>query len=428
MSGPELGCTSGHRSRTVGGVDDTPLDEITGFFADILKRTKVVSAPVRTISGADFDQQAVDDLERLIDQVAYHPRFEHHRKADVRSKLAAAVAGYQQGLDTRARRAIADAAIQDLTANPLRASVYFGIRDLTLPREVDIGIGVITPADRRPELLLELAKAPRISAAALYCQVDAIGGTEPQLIARARPKALLALALLRQQLRTDLIGVSHDQLRFDLDGTVICQLVDGRWYFRSRVSDDLSLDLPDEPEMMARLAAFGRTIITLAPEIRARVETALQWLEVAARAPDWKVGVPAIFAAMESLLVPERNVKDKDAVLLVRATTLQVIVEGQFSDPSRVLTGYGLRSDLAHGTPVTFRDVSAVTFLGWAERWAFQILTDFIKYATENLDARRPTSLTRALDASDSVNDVCVWLKTVGGDDIVRAYAGAPRA
>ncbi len=405
---------------------ESSLEEVKRELVGILRRATRVAAPVTVVSGVGLHHQTVDDLAQLARHLAHHPRFEQHNEKHLRKMLANGVASYVRCRDRSNRRAVASSLVDELASEPMTARVYLGVRGLALPDEVDTGLAVLTPLANRPALEVQLARQPpAVERANVYCEVSAVGGKAPRVIERARSQALVALALARQELRAAHPALTNEELQFDPDGTAVCQFPHGQRSFHSKSLSGTPLELPATPPLTAQLAGTGPKIQHLAPEVRRRVETSLQWLDVAARPYAWRVGVPAIFAAMESLLVPERDVKDKGAVLAVRAVTLQLDVEGGFSDPGMVVTGYDLRSDLTHGVPLDdVVDDSAESYLRWARQWAFRVFKDFIEYTT-GPTATRPTRVTRSLDDSELVPSVLEWFRNADGVDIVDGYVRA---
>ena len=76
----------------------------------------------------------------------------------------------------------------------------------------------------------------------------------------------------------------------------------------------------------------------------------LEWLEVAARSDRWPIIIPAIFSAMEAILVPARSGL-KAGVVTVRTAAVHLAAGQGFFDPGNSVAGYTLRNDLVHGSP-----------------------------------------------------------------------------
>jgi hypothetical protein len=76
-------------------------------------------------------------------------------------------------------------------------------------------------------------------------------------------------------------------------------------------------------------------------------DTCVGWLDVAAGSDRWRIILPALFSAMEAILVPESSSALKAGVVTVRSLAVQVALEKEFLSPGEIMRGYQLRSDLA---------------------------------------------------------------------------------
>lgn len=256
----------------------------------------------------------------------------------------------------------------------------------------------------------------------LFCSVEASGGTNELLVERARRAANSALALIRQQV---LFGfgakIYLDQVAFGLDGRYALK-ADGKfagwgWWAQRQALDT---DLSEQEEWAKALSALAERRQALAPDIRQRADTSLDWLDVAARTDNWRVMLPSIFSAMEALLVPEDSGLKAGAVT-VRSVAVHVAVGSGFFDPNEVVEGYLWRSKLVHGAPT--HDVNDTELTALAEdrqRWAFRVFGDYLRLAG-TADFKSVGDLVSFLD-SGPAKDVCHWLVEHGAKDIIDEY------
>ena len=62
------------------------------------------------------------------------------------------------------------------------------------------------------------------------------------------------------------------------------------------------------PDWFTKLEKLSTRMENLPMQLRERVELAVDWLDVAALSDPWRIIIPAIFSAMEAILVPEKGV------------------------------------------------------------------------------------------------------------------------
>ncbi|GEM_PF-1896770 len=338
------------------------------------------------------------------------------------------VASYQTALrqDQRTNiKNIAAAFIDQTARTPMCANVFFGVRYLALPGALDVGIARFLPAvdaaRREPVLGTEFYHG-----CPLYCAVEATGGTDAALIGRAVQQAVPALSLLRLHLQRAFRGLHRDQVLFELDGRYLIASGDGtrrRGYQRWR--EPIALDLsPRTPEWATSVETEGQTIRDLPASLRERIATALEWMDVAARAPSWKTEIPAIFSGIESLLVPE-DCGSKAEVVTVRSVILQCALGEGFFHPGQTYSAYLVRCELVHGSPVGADVTGELQQLGSkCELWAREIIGASIAYAAQN-QAPDVTTLVGSLDRSEAAQQACQWLAEHGGSEVVGKYRKA---
>jgi hypothetical protein len=160
---------------------------------------------------------------------------------------------------------------------------------------------------------------------------------------------------------------------------------------------------------------------TLGPESRLRVDTCIDWLDVAARSDKWRIIVPSVFSALEAILVPETSAGLKAGLVTVRSTAVHAAVGEGFFDPGDVMVGYELRSNLVHGTPTSeVPDAEAARFAEFTRKRAFDIFRDYLRLS-KSIGAQNTADIIAYLDR-EPCEDICTWLEGHGGSAIVAEY------
>jgi hypothetical protein len=376
----------------------------------------------------DLDREGWAHLIKLSGRLSRHLSFEHIGREELRQALRDAVRRYKAPADGKRPNAkeFASELLDGWAQDPIRATFYLGIQHLKLPHETTVR-GVRFLQLSHYDVLAERFRSLRLSVPELACEVCVIGGTEDLLLQRARKAADGALGLLRQQF---LFGfqarIYLEQVMFGLDGTYTwrtsddADLIRGGWW---RQPQPMLTDLTqgDLSHWFATLSALSDDCSEVPAEFRDRVDTCVGWLDVAGRTDSWQIIIPAIFSAMEAILVPETSSALKAAVVTVRSVAVHVALGESFFDPGKIIQGYSLRSDLVHGTPtLDVPDEQAADFALSRRRWAFGILRDYLRLARTH-SAGSVQELVRQLDAGHCVQ-VCTWLEEHGGSAIVEEY------
>ena len=92
--------------------------------------------------------------------------------------------------------------------------------------------------------------------------------------------------------------------------------------------------------------------------------------------------LPALFSAMEAILVPETSSALKAGVVTVRSVAVHIALDKEFFSPDEIMLGYALRSDLVHGTPTSgVPDKEATDFAESRRYWAYTVFRDYLKLA-----------------------------------------------
>jgi hypothetical protein len=262
-------------------------------------------------------------------------------------------------------------------------------------------------------------------APALVCEVQAAAGTADRLRERARDTAETALALIRQQ---NLFGFSAkiylDQVTYGLDGTWTWQ--DGTttaragWWRHKPRPIPMDLAHPNGQEWRGKLQELSDLYSALGPGLRPRVDTCIDWLDVSAISDRWRIIIPALFSAMEAILVPETTGL-KAEVVTVRSVAVHVALGNAFFDPGEIMAAYRLRSDLIHGDPTPeVLDKDATDFAEFRRLWAFRVLCDYLQLAN-SIGAQDVREIVSHLDAG-KCRDVCRWLEEHGAGVVVAQY------
>jgi hypothetical protein len=182
----------------------------------------------------------------------------------------------------------------------------------------------------------------------------------------------------------------------------------------------MELDHPNGEYWRTQLSELSDLYSSVASALRQRIDTCIEWLDVAALSNRWRIIIPAVFSGMEALLVPETTGL-KGEVVTVRSVAVHIALEHAFLNPSEILCGYDVRSELVHGSPA--RDYPEAEITEFAEsrrRWAFRVLHDYLELA-KAIDAKTVEDVVKHLDRG-ACNDVCSWLEKYGGSKIVDKY------
>jgi hypothetical protein len=373
-----------------------------------------------------LDGEGWDVLYWLADRLARHLSFEHLSRRELRDALVEAVRRYKtpggrSGLDNRQ---FAAEVLDTLAREPLHRRVYLGVQHLALPHETTVGDARFLLLSEDHELAQSFGRfgdaAPK-----MVCQVDATGGAEDLLRDRARGVAEDALALVRQQvLFSGRSKIYLDQVIFGLDGSYTwCEgeeYVMAGWWRQTRPIP-MDLTTGDSSNWLAQLADLTSAYSAVSPGLRERVDTCVGWLDVAARTDRWRIMLPAVFSAMEAILVPETSSTLKAGVVTVRSVALHIALDKEFFSPDDIMLGYALRSDLVHGTPTSgVPDKEATEFAESRRYWAYTVFHDYLQLA----------KATEAVEVADIVGNLdrehcdkaCAWLEEHGGSEIVAEY------
>ena len=362
----------------------------------------------------------------LADRLARHLSFEYLDRRKLHDALVIAVRHYRAfPSGTRpGNKELAAEVLDGLAREPMQRKIYLGIRHLRLPHGTSIGGARFICLSQDQTLAQSFAhfkdKAPE-----LVCEVEAVGGTEDLLRDRARTIAERALALVRQRVLAGFMSKIYlDQVMFGLDGTyswcVGPELARAGWWRDARpIPMDLtSAKLEDWRE---QLDDFAGNYEALSPESRPRVDTCIDWLDVAARSDKWRIIIPSVFSALEAILVPETSAGLKAGLVTVRSTAVHAAVGEGFFDPGDVMTGYELRSSLVHGTPTSdVPDVEAARFAEFTRKRAFDVFRDYLRLS-KNIGSQSTADVIAYLDRGPC-EDICTWLEGHGGSAIVAEH------
>jgi hypothetical protein len=363
-------------------------------------------------------------LHRLARKLSEHLYFEHRSRSALGDELRAAVGRYRarlQDIPRPSAKGFAAGVLDELAQPPRDWLAYLGVRHLDLPLGTAVGDVRFLHIDEEEGLAGAFShfheRAPK-----LVCRVRVVAGTEDLALARARRAADSALALIRQRV---LYGfgakIYLDQVAFGLDGTFAWKIDDGfartGWWAQQH---PMETDLTADPEWGEALAESSNRREALSDKLRGRVDTALDWLDVAATTENWRIMLPAVFSAMEALLVPEDTGRKAGAVT-VRSVAVHVALDEPFFNPTEIVAAYLWRNALVHGVPTHNLNETELAALAENRRmWAFRVFSDYLRLATrggfESVDA-----LVSHLD-SEQGDRVCGWLIEHGGGHIVAEF------
>lgn len=376
-----------------------------------------------------LDSEGWDLLSKLADRLARHLSFERLGRRELRDALVAAVRCYksQEGREGRNNKQFAADVLDGLAHNPMRRTLYLGVQHLKLPHQTTVGNIRFLLLSEDHELAQSFehfgTDAPQ-----MVCEVEAVGGTDDLLRDRARQTAESALALVRQQvLFGGMYKIYLDQVMFGLDGKytvrVDAEYAGAGWWRQTRPIP-MDFTVGSGSDRLTKLGGLSCDYMAVAPGLRERVDTCVGWLDVAAKSDRWQIILPAVFSAMEAILVPETSSALKAGVVTVRSVAVHVALEKPFFDPDDIMLGYSLRSDLVHGTPTSsVPDKEATDFAESRRRWAFEVFRDYLVLAkTTRADA--VTDIIGYLDR-EHCDKVCTWLEEHDGSAVVAEYKGS---
>ena len=398
--------------------------DLIGGMQPLLKAARRPLAPEWERFGLDRD--GWHQLDLLMHRLAGHIYFEHLGREKIRDAIRESVLRYR-AMAPNARpagRKFAAETLDAMAQEPLRRTVYLGVEHLQLPHDTVVGhVRFIDPASD-PELLESFTRFGD-AAPSLVCEVAVTGGTSDILRDRARNIAETALGLVRQQ---NLFGFNAkiylDQVLYRLDGKWTwrdgSEFARAGWWREKPIPIPMDLAHPNGEQWRAGLAELSDAYSAVPPGLRSRVDTCIDWLDVAALSDRWRIIIPAIFSGMEALLVPE-TIGLKAEIVTVRSVAVHAALDHGFFDPGEIMAAYRLRSDLIHGTPTW--DVLEKDGTHLAESrglWAYRVLRDYLELIRA-IGATGVREVVATLDGG-KCNDVCTWLEEHGGSDVVAEY------
>jgi hypothetical protein len=382
----------------------------------------------RPLEGEDKRYGLDNEGRRLIwalaRRLSAYLHFEHHTTKELEADLRGAIDRYRAHLDERPRPDLKDFAggvLDGLAADPTVWTAYLGVRDLGLPPDMSVGsVRFMDPHDEAG--LVEDFQRASGAEPGLVCVTQVLAGTSDLAIARARQAAEGALALIRQKMLFGFMAKMHPgQLAFDVDGRYVLKVdgatVQSGWW--AEVTP-IYTDLSGLTEWAQTVTELSQQREALSPNLRERVDTSLEWLDVAASARSWRTMLPAVFSAMEALLVPETSGLKAGAVT-VRSVAVHVALGEGFFHPAEIIAGYEWRSRLVHGSPTA--GVNEAEFIAFSENrrlWAFRVFTDYLRLAPDS-GVATVAALVAHID-KNVAPEVCRWLRENGGDEIVDEY------
>jgi hypothetical protein len=406
-------------------VDLSSIPNRGQLLSDIRLLLKCARTPLTTEADKrlGLTEAGLRGLVRLAHRMSANVYFEHHDFKALQEELWEVVRGYRaKSVAERPKWGeVSQELLLKLAREPVTQIAYLGIHHLDLPAGASIGaVRFLHPGDEDDlaDAFAHLGDPPRLIGA-----VEVVAGTDDLALMRARQAVLHALALIRQQ---TLFGFSAKiypgQVAYGLDSRYTWrregELRRAGWW--GGLERPMDTDLSSQQPWAHQLRELSARRDALKPRLRERVDTCLDWLDIAALSIDWRVIIPAVFGAMEAILVPESSGLKAGAVT-VRSVAVHVAVGNSFFHPRKTVYGYYWRSQLVHGEPTY--DVNEKDALEFAEdrrRWAFLVHSDYLKLtATSSFDSVK--AVVAHLDAGPA-NDVCKWLEEQGGEAVVEEY------
>ena len=397
---------------------------LVGSMMRLLKAARRPLLPEHELAALDDDGEA--DLERIADKLARHLHFEHVSREQIENALHDGVRQYRAINGKRPpNRQVAADMLDSMARAPMQRKVYLGITNLKLPHGTVVGGVTFLEPTRDPELASAFEAGSRRTVPELVCEVEVTAGTDDLLFKRARGAAEIALGLVRQH---NLFGfmakIYREQVLYGFDGTWAWRegetMSHAGWWRENPNPLPMELDHPNGVYWRTQLSELSELYAAVAPDLRQRVDTCIEWLDVAALSNRWRIIIPAVFSGMEALLVPETSGL-KGEVVTVRSVAVHLALEHRFLHPGEIMFGYGVRSELVHGNPARdFPEAEITSFAESRRGWAFRVLCDYLELAT-NLGTKTVEDLVAHLDRG-ACKDVCKWLEQYGGSKIVNKY------
>jgi hypothetical protein len=373
-----------------------------------------------------IDRPTYRRLVQLNARLARHLNFEYQTDKEREDTLLSAVTEFRSRSPKPNVRDFASEFLSNM-AKPARSLVfYLGVNHLKLKKALAIGeVEILTKAQAKRAI--DNNNWPsEFNSSASFARVT-IAGTNPQLrLQRARFAVEEALGAARLVLQEELgrMGGIREQWLFDLNGTWVARY-GARWSSGFwRKPEPILLELPDDPRWNDPIKSFDESLALVPDQFRACCRTAIGWLDAATREGYWRISIPMVYSAMESILVPETTGL-KAEVVTVRSIAMQVAVGHPFRDPNKTLLGYGVRNELIHGGVTFGFDEKAAEDLRIDRQWwAFGVLKDFLVYVRDN-EHDKLLSAMRDLDRSEFMRQVIEWFEDHGAEKLIADYRKA---
>ncbi len=405
-------------------IDYSGRADLIGSMQPLLKSARRPLAPEFERFGVG--QDGWNQINVLTDRLERHYYFEHLGRKKICDALREGVQRYRTTppASRLPGKDFAAEILDGMAEKPLRRTLYLGVEHLKLPDGTVVGEVRFLDPSNDPELVEAFSLFGQ-SAPRLVCEVEAIAGTDVLLRERARSKAEVALGLIRQHNLFGFNGKIYlDQVVYGLDGRYTWRngetTAQAGWWRHKPSPSPMDLAHPNGNQWRTELAELSGLYMGLAPDLRLRLDTCIDWLDVAALTDRWRIMIPAIFSGMEALLVPG-TVGLKAEVVTVRSVGVHVAVGNGFFDPGQILSAYDLRSALIHGKPTPeIIDTEATDFADLRRRWAFRVLKDYLELA-KSVGATSVSDIISRLDEHEC-HEVCAWLTQHNGSRVVTEY------
>ena len=388
----------------------------------ILKISRRTLTSEWKVTGLDLEGWNL--LYGLAHKLAIDQYFEHLSGEQIRRQIHQSILTYRGSSPRPELPQFAAKVLDKMAKEPLTCKLYLGIKNIALPNNAVVGEVRFLDCAENPEVAEAFSRFGE-SAPKRVCEVEVTGGSRDLLLARARVKCERALGLVRQQ---HLFGtpskIYEFQVAYDLDGTWTIRDENGLnragWWLHKPKPMNADFAHPNASELRNKLRDLSNLYSSVPLALRDRIDTCLDWLDVAALSSRWRVIIPALFTAMESILVPEQ-VGLKAEIVTVRSIAVSAALDRPFFDPNEILAGYAIRSALIHGRPtIEIIDDEATEFADFRRLWAFKVFSDYLRLVN-TIDTKSIAQVISYLDEGKCI-EACSWLEERGGLKIVEKY------
>ncbi|WAH95243.1 hypothetical protein [Arthrobacter sp. MMS18-M83] len=367
--------------------------------------------------------EAREALDAVVERLVVDARFEHIGRKELERSFFEYAVNFRNNarVSTPALQEAAIDILGSMARKPLTRTVYLGIEHIGLAHGTVAGPATFLRLSEDKELKDAFERLGS-SCPELVCAVEVTAGTDELMLERARERVAIALALVRQRYLFGFAAkIYPDQVLFGLNGSHVQRCggaitLRGRWRKPAPIPEDLS----GLEEWNTSLRGLSDLYLRLGPNVRSRADVCISWLDVAALTENWRIIIPTVFSAVESLLIPD-DFQSKGAAIAVRSIAVKIATKHHV-EFLHVADAYRLRNDLVHGN-TTEKMITAETLprADSLRRWAFGVFADYVELAA----SRSPASAKILIrDLSAECDQACDLLRKRGHREVADQYAG----